>query len=73
MNLFIPKGIFVAHKQDFKTFLDTRLFTIASLYWQYDTSINDIAKEYELSGTRIRQLLWKAREKIKDNGYNINE
>ncbi|GGG25009.1 hypothetical protein GCM10011344_27090 [Dokdonia pacifica] len=69
--LHIPKPLFIAHKKEFKTFLDTRLFTIASLYWEHETHINDIAREYEVSGTRIRQLLWKARERIKENKYRI--
>lgn len=69
--LNIPKQLFIAHKQDFKNLLDTRLFVIASLYWEYDTSINDIANKYGLSGTRIRQLLYVAKKRIKENGYTI--
>lgn len=69
--LHIPKPIFIAHKKEFKSFLTIRLYTIASLYWEHETHINDIAREYEVSGTRIRQLLWKARNKMEKQGYVV--
>jgi len=69
--LHIPKPVFIAHKTEFKSFLDTRLYTIASLYWEHETHINDIARDYEVTPTRIRQLLSVARENMEKQGYVI--
>jgi len=70
--LHIPKPVFIAHKKEFKNFLPTRLYTIASLYWEHETPINDIARDYEVTPTRIRQLLSVAREKMEKQGYVIS-
>jgi len=69
--LHIPKSVFVAHKKEFKAFLTIRLYTIASLYWEHETSIRDIAQQYEVSRTRIYQILAVAREKMVKEGYVI--
>lgn len=70
-KLYIPKPLFVTHKNEFKKLLDTRLYHIASLYWEHEMSIKDIAIEYKISITRIHQLLAKTRYIIEEEGYGI--
>lgn len=70
-ELYIPKPLFVTHKNEFKKLLDTRLYHIASLYWEQEMSIKDIATEYTISITRIRQLLFKAKFLFQEDGYKV--
>lgn len=70
-KLYIPKPLFVNHKNEFKKLLDTRLYHIASLYWEHEMDIEDIATEYKISTTRIRQLLAKAKYLIQNKKNRI--
>ena len=69
--LHIPKPVFIAHRQTFKKLFNIRKFAIASLYWEHETPIKEIAKTYDVSRTRIYQILAHIVEKMKKEGYTL--
>lgn len=69
----IPKDKFIENKEAFKGLLGDRRFDILKLYTEKNMSYKEIAVIYEVSTTRINQIIAQCYYLIEKTGFKINK
>lgn len=69
----IPKAKFIENKEAFKELLGDRRFDILKLHTEDELSYKAIADIYEISITRISQIIEHSYYLIRKEGYEVEE